>query len=74
MIKTTGFATSLAALAMAAPSLAQDGAAAGPAPMTAQDLVTTRDDAMKVVGDIEDRSIAVGHLRVEREQILVDLA
>ena len=40
MIKTTGFATSLAALAMAAPSLAQDGAAAGPAPMTAQDLVT----------------------------------
>src|SRR5690606_22012382 len=35
MIRRTGFAISLAALAFAAPSLAQDAA-----PMTAQDLVT----------------------------------
>ena len=44
MIKITGFATSLVALALAAPSLARDtaqGAGQGdPAPMTAQDLVT----------------------------------
>ena len=40
MIKTTGFATSLAALALAAPSLAQSPAAREPAPMTARDLVT----------------------------------
>ena len=40
MIKTTGFATSLAALALAAPSLAQSPAEREPAPMTARDLVT----------------------------------
>src|SRR5207253_8351884 len=37
--------------------------------LAAQDFVTAADHAVEVVGDVEDRRVAVGHGRVEREQI-----
>ena len=32
-------------------------------------IVAARNDAVEVVGDVEDRCVTVGHLRVEGEQI-----
>ena len=37
--------------------------------LPAQDFVAAGNDAVKIVGDVEDGGIAVGHLRVERQQI-----
>ena len=42
--------------------------------LPAQDLVASGDDAMEVVGDIENGGVAVGHLRIEGEQIVGDRA
>src|SRR5262249_56466789 len=36
--------------------------------LPAQDFVAARDHAMKAVGRVEDRGVAVGHLRVERQE------
>ena len=41
-------------------------------PLPVKNLMAPGDDAMKVVGHIEDRRIAVGHLRVKLEQIAAD--
>src|SRR5215831_20838818 len=37
-------------------------------PLAAQDFVATRDHAVEVVGRVEDRGVAIGHLRVERQE------
>src|SRR5215469_13196718 len=36
--------------------------------LAAQDFVATGDHAVEVVGRVEDRRVAVGHLRVERQE------
>ncbi len=38
-------------------------------PLPAQDLVAAGDDAVEVIRDVEDRRVAVGDLRVERQEI-----
>ena len=37
--------------------------------LAAQDFMAAGDDAVKIIRDIEDRRIAVRHLRVEREKV-----
>src|ERR1700730_13369922 len=34
-----------------------------------QDFVTAGDAAMKIVGDVEERAVAVGDARIERQQV-----
>src|SRR6516165_9371869 len=40
--------------------------------LPAEDLVATGDDAAKFIGHIEDRRVAIRHLRFELEQIAID--
>ncbi len=37
--------------------------------LPAQDFMAAGDDAVKIIGDVEDGGIAVRHLRIEGEQI-----
>src|SRR3979411_108348 len=38
-------------------------------PLPPQDLVTTRDAAVEIIGDIEERAVAVGDAGIERQQV-----
>ena len=42
--------------------------------LAAQDLVAAGDDAVEIVGDVEDRRVAIGDLGIEREQVGQDRA
>jgi hypothetical protein len=37
--------------------------------LPAQDLMAARDDALEVIGDVEDRRIAIGDLGIQRKEI-----